>query len=153
MQTSSVDNGYYQSVKETHNAGFLRRLAAYFIDAVLLGLILAMSFGIFYGDTQWLELQSEWSVNHVFYDKVLPLVLAIVFWVKKAATPGKMVMSTQVLDAKTGLNVTPGQALLRYVGYFISAIPLGLGFIWILFDEQNRGWHDMLAGTVVVKHA
>lgn len=62
-------------------------------------------------------------------------------------------MNTKVVDANTGLNISTSQALLRYISYFISALPLGLGFIWILIDEQNRAWHDLIAGTVVVKQA
>ena len=26
-----------------------------------------------------------------------------------------------------------------------------LGFIWILFDSKRQGWHDKLAGTVVIE--
>ncbi len=29
-------------------------------------------------------------------------------------------------------------------------IPLGFGFFWILIDSRNRGWHDLLSGTVTV---
>jgi uncharacterized RDD family membrane protein YckC len=27
----------------------------------------------------------------------------------------------------------------------------GYGFLRILWDDQERGWHDKLAGTIVVK--
>jgi len=39
----------------------------------------------------------------------------------------------------------------RYFAYFISTIPLCLGFLWITFDRKKQGWHDKLAGTVVVR--
>jgi len=39
----------------------------------------------------------------------------------------------------------------RYIGYFVSVIPFGLGFIWIAFDSKKQGFHDKLAGTVVVR--
>jgi uncharacterized RDD family membrane protein YckC len=29
-------------------------------------------------------------------------------------------------------------------------IPAGLGFLWIVFDEEKQSWHDKVAGTVVV---
>jgi len=44
-----------------------------------------------------------------------------------------------------------GQAIGRYLAYFVSALVLGLGFIWIAFDTRKQGWHDKLAGTVVVR--
>lgn len=37
------------------------------------------------------------------------------------------------------------------LGYILSTLPLCLGFIWIAFDGKKRGWHDMIAGTLVVK--
>lgn len=80
----------------------------------------------------------------------VPIVFTIAFWLYKQATPGKMAVGIKVVDAKTGNAMSFGQAIGRYVGYFISTIPLGLGFIWAAFDPRKQGWHDKLAGTVVV---
>lgn len=88
-------------------------------------------------------------MNH----EVLPFILTVMFWVYKAATPGKMAVDSKVVDAETGAKPTVVQSIIRYVGYYVSALPLGLGFIWAAIDEKNRTWHDLLAGTVVVKHA
>jgi len=38
------------------------------------------------------------------------------------------------------------------VGYFIAFLPVGLGFFWIIWDKRKQGWHDKIAGTVVVIH-
>lgn len=62
-----------------------------------------------------------------------------------------MAVAAQVVDAQTGATVTVGQAMLRYLGYFIAMLPLGLGIFWIGFDRRKQGWHDKIAGTVVVK--
>jgi uncharacterized RDD family membrane protein YckC len=43
------------------------------------------------------------------------------------------------------------RALLRYVGLIISIVVLLLGVIWIAFDSRKQGWHDKIAGTVVVR--
>jgi uncharacterized RDD family membrane protein YckC len=56
-----------------------------------------------------------------------------------------------VVDAATGNPLTTGQAIGRYFGYFVSAIPFGLGLIWVAFDSKKQGWHDKMAGTVVVR--
>ena len=43
------------------------------------------------------------------------------------------------------------QLVIRYLGYYVSTIPLGLGLIWVAFDARKQGWHDKMAGTVVVR--
>ena len=35
--------------------------------------------------------------------------------------------------------------------YIIDGLVFYLGFIWIFIDKRKRCWHDLLAGTVVVK--
>ncbi|RYY81863.1 MAG: RDD family protein, partial [Comamonadaceae bacterium] len=37
------------------------------------------------------------------------------------------------------------------LAYFVSAIPLCIGFLWVAWDPRKQGWHDKLAGTVVVR--
>ena len=82
---------------------------------------------------------------------VLSSASIIVFWFFCSATPGKMVISAKIADAKTGKKPTLRQFLLRYLGYYLAALPLGLGLLWIVLDPRRQGWHDKLAGTVVVR--
>ena len=84
---------------------------------------------------------------------MLPIFLSIFFLVKFAATPGKMLLGAKVVDADTGKPLTLAKAVLRYLGYFVSFVPLGLGFFWIAFDQRSQGWHDKLANSVVVRPA
>ncbi len=44
-----------------------------------------------------------------------------------------------------------GQAIGRYLAYYVSSIPLGLGLLWVAFDRRKQGWHDKLAGTFVIR--
>jgi RDD family. len=44
-----------------------------------------------------------------------------------------------------------GKGFLRWVGMIISGLVLLLGYIWILIDKKNQGWHDKIAGTYVIK--
>ncbi|WP_082305629.1 MULTISPECIES: RDD family protein [unclassified Pseudoalteromonas] len=145
-------NREYKNIITVELTSFTRRFAAIIIDSILLSLILAVFFAVFYGDSDWLANQNEWSFNGIVYNELLPLLLVVMFWVHKAATPGKMLLNAKVVDAKTGNNLSIGQSIIRYVGYIISAIPFGLGFIWALFDEKKRGWHDMLAGSMVIRN-
>jgi len=73
----------------------------------------------------------------------------VVFWVLLGQTPGKLLMGVRIARTN-GQRLTIGRALLRYLGYWLSAIPLGLGFFWVLVDDQRQGWHDKLAGTYVI---
>jgi len=77
----------------------------------------------------------------------------ITFWLMKQATPGKMAVSARIVDAATGNPASTGQLIGRYFGYFVSFIPLGLGILWVAFDKRKQGWHDKLAGTVVVRNS
>ena len=73
----------------------------------------------------------------------------IFFWVTVGQTPGKRLFGLLVIQTD-GHKLSVGRAFLRVLGYWISALPLFLGFIWILFDGRRQGWHDKLAGTYVI---
>jgi uncharacterized RDD family membrane protein YckC len=75
----------------------------------------------------------------------------VFFWTGTGQTPGKMAMGIRVVSAQTGDVIGMGEALLRYVGYIISGLALGLGFLWIIWDPKHEGWHDKIASTRVVK--
>ena len=82
---------------------------------------------------------------------VLPAIAVVWFWMARQATPGKMAISARIVDANTGNKPGTTQLIVRYLGYFVSLIPLGLGIFWVAFDERKQGWHDKLARTVVVR--
>lgn len=42
------------------------------------------------------------------------------------------------------------QAAIRYFAYLVSILPLGLGFLWIIWDKRRQGFHDLIARTVVL---
>ena len=75
----------------------------------------------------------------------------VYFWTSSGQTIGKMVMGLKVVHAESGELLDPGTAILRYVGYYASAIPLFLGFLWVLWDPKKEGFHDKIAKTRVVK--
>ncbi len=78
------------------------------------------------------------------------LVLVIVLWTKYGATPGKMMLHIVIVDQDTGKVPSVGQAVIRYIGYIVSTIPLLLGYFWVIWDDKKQGFHDKLADTVVV---
>ena len=127
-------------------AGFWRRAVAGAIDLALLLFVViplvASYIGLGWTTTQGL---AAIVVNWVPLGAVL-----IAFWKFKGATPGKMAVSAVVVDAESHAPVDFWQALTRYVGYFISTIPLFAGLAWIGFDARKQGWHDKMARTVVI---
>jgi len=82
---------------------------------------------------------------------ILPAIAVVIFWIAKQATPGKMVFSAVIVDATSGKVPSGGQMIGRYLGYFIALFPFGLGILWVGLDKRKQGWHDKLAGTVVVR--
>ncbi len=79
------------------------------------------------------------------------MVMYLYFWVYVSATPGKMAMALKIVDAKTLEAPSRKQLYIRFLGYLLSTLPLGLGFLWIAFDKRKQGWHDKLAHTLVIK--
>lgn len=131
-------------------AGFWVRVVASIIDSILIMIVsLPMTYGNDSSYTRFLDLAYYGSWDS-FVDWILPAIVVIYFWITKSATPGKMVFHIKIIDAKTGEKPSNQQFLIRYLGYFVSTIPLMLGFIWVAFDDRKQGWHDKMAGTVSI---
>jgi len=144
----------------TEYAGFWRRLFAAGFDGLwLLGLVIFLL--NYVDDSNYLVLPANILATFPVLENfqwqrllvnMLPIFLIVSLWVKYAATPGKLLVYTEIVDADTGKPIDLQQAMLRSIAYIISLIPLGLGFLWILWDKRKQGWHDKIAGTVVIIH-
>jgi uncharacterized RDD family membrane protein YckC len=75
----------------------------------------------------------------------------VLFWMYRQATPGKMAIGARIVNARTGERPSTGQLIGRYFAYYVSILPLMLGFVWVAFDPRKQGFHDKLANTVVVR--
>lgn len=138
-------------MNEQEYAGFWIRTGAAIIDIILMLIIILPVLTAIYGKDYWVSesfIQGYWDV---FFNYLLPAIVVILFWGYKSATPGKMITKLSIVDAKTGGKPSTGQFIGRYLGYFVSITPLFLGIIWIGIDKRKQGWHDKLAGTVVVR--
>ena len=144
-------------------AGFWTRLCATLVDLLLVTIIAgivsnSVSPGL---DYHWNYICNEWGECKVEFSSgtesssiLILLILAVynlAFWIWKSATPGKMMMRLVIVDARTGETPTMRQYFGRFFSYFLSAIPLLLGFLWIGFDQRKKGFHDKLANTAVVR--
>lgn len=114
------------------------RFIAIIIDNIILGLIAA----VLYGGAK--ETGAGIGI-------VIGAIYNWYFWTQRdGQTPGKSLMGIRVIKT-TGEPMTAGDAIVRYIGYYISGAFFALGYIWALFDSDNQGWHDKLASTYVVK--
>ncbi|MEE9170158.1 MAG: RDD family protein [bacterium] len=140
-----------QQNDELEYAGFWIRVWASIIDTILLMLIMMPILLSIYGIEYMESEEFIKGPTGFLVSWVLPAIAIIIFWIYKSATPGKMAISSKIVDAQSGSQPTTGQFIGRYLAYFIATLPLGLGIIWVAFDKRKQGWHDKLAGTVVVR--
>jgi len=83
------------------------------------------------------------------------LFVAYIIWAfvlfARGTTPGKKLLGMRVVK-EDGSNAGFLTMLIReWIGKAISGLILSLGFLWILFDRDNQGWHDKLMRTYVVQ--
>lgn len=133
-------------------AGFWIRVCASLIDTMLMLIIIAPALSLIYGMDYWLSETYFFGLWDVLFNYVFPAIAVILFWIYKQATPGKMAFRLQIVDADTGQPVPTPRLIGRYLGYYVSMIPLLLGLIWVGIDKKKQGWHDKLARTVVIRH-
>lgn len=131
-------------------AGFWIRVGAAFIDSICIMLVTWPLLYAIYGEAYFENDSFIAGPADVLISWVLPAVGSIAFWLTRQATPGKMAVAIKIVDAKTGGKLSMGQSVVRYLGYFIAMVPLGLGLLWVAFDARKQGWHDKMAGSVVV---
>lgn len=122
-------------------AGFWRRTGAYLIDGIILSIVQApLSF----------ILSSSDYYYYYAFEQVIGVVYIVGFWAWKSQTPGKMALGVKIVT-EDGKPISTGRAIVRYFGYIVSSIPLGLGFFWVAWDKKKQGWHDKIANTYVIK--
>ncbi len=134
-------------MQEANYAGFWIRAVAVLIDVIIMFVVVGIPVAFIFGS----DFQGTGSLLDIVINFILPLVGTIWFWLKFMGTPGKMIMKLKVVDKETLEGLSVGQAVGRYFAYLVSILPLLLGFIWIGFDEKKQGWHDKLAGSVVIR--
>ena len=136
---------------EVEYAGFWVRTGAAIIDSILMIIIFVPIMTAIYGVDYWLDETRPYGFVDILLNYILPALAIIIFWIYKSATPGKMAMKLTIVNANTGEKPSTGQFIGRYLGYYVSMLPLFLGIIWVGIDKKKQGWHDKLANTVVIK--
>ncbi|HSS38987.1 MAG TPA: RDD family protein [Polyangia bacterium] len=141
-------------------AGFWIRFASYLIDVIPIAIvagILNVSFGTGYSCRFGSDTGYRCGGGTGFVGSWLGFLVVGVYWVLTwsllGASLGQKALGMRVVNAQNGERIDLAKALVRYVGFVISAIPFALGLIWAGFDPRKQGWHDKIAGTYVVRQS
>ena len=130
--------------------GFWARFFAFIIDSIVVLIVLAPITLVMYGQLIPGPGTTSGPLDAVIQYLISALVI-VLFWIFRQATPGKMLFGGRIVHARTLAKPSTLQMVGRYLAYFVSTLPFCLGFVWIAFDSRKQGWHDKLAGTVVIK--
>ena len=142
-------------------AGLIRRLAAMLYDFLLcVALLIVVTFiyklilMAFYGEAQLRQLSDAGALDG---DPLLSTLLVLSlfaffgkFWTHSGQTLGMQVWGIRIQNTD-GTAITLWQALLRFVVAIGSWLCLGLGFLWILWDKEQRSWHDIYSDSRTVQ--
>ena len=126
-------------------AGFWRRLAAFLLDLLVVGVAgLVVVIVIALIDESLRELgYAFWFVAFISYS---------IYFIGSPSgqTVGKRALRIRVIDFGTGGPIGYGRAAIRYVGSLISGWICYLGYVWMLWDREKQTWADKMANSVVV---
>jgi uncharacterized RDD family membrane protein YckC len=136
-----------------HYAGFWVRFLAIIIDAIVLGLLSAALIPLTGAEMITTTTNGVVTVNYASnaWSTLIGLIYFVGLWAWRGQTIGMMPFNMKVVGVADGNKIDILRGLLRYVGIIISIIPLFLGLIWAAFDARKQGWHDKIAGTVVIR--
>jgi uncharacterized RDD family membrane protein YckC len=119
-------------------AGFWRRFGGALIDGIILGII-----GVILG----VALKGAGSALSVLVGLAY---FTLFVGAKRGQTPGMSAVGIRVISFDGSGSIGYGRAFIRWIGGYISAIVIFIGFLWMLWDREKQCWHDKLASDVVV---
>nr|MDP9006408.1 RDD family protein [Actinomycetota bacterium] len=123
-------------------AGFWARLAAALIDALLLGIVNQIVRALVF---EWVAFMLNFFVGFLYF--------GFFEGGPSGQTVGKKVLDIRVVRSLDGGPLGWATSLLRHLCSYLSALPCGLGYFWMLWDREKQTWHDKLSATVVVPAA
>lgn len=150
-----------EDIEHAH-AGFASRTLAFMVDLLIVALIMLVSvlslqlIGSFFPIARFLAHVTGIEPGGQLRSQVALAVTIVVFvayntfwWTMIGETPGKAALGLRVVRTN-GERLTIWRSVVRALSYWLSALPLFLGFLWILVDDRRQGWHDKFADTFVI---
>ena len=142
------------SVVNASMASLGLRCGAFLIDYILTLLIPAVTLILaVYIKRQWFANTFAFVLVIIGYLATAALIYfnLIYFYVHNGQSLGKSFIGLRVVR-QDGAPIDYRTAIIRHVvGYPLSVICLGMGFLWMFWDQKQQGWHDKLAKTLVIK--
>ncbi len=120
----------------SEKVGFWIRFWAYMIDVFILQII-----GFFLGSR---------GISGFLLNIIIGASYFTYFFGTTGQTPGKNILKIKVVSTD-GLPMTFSKGFRRWIGYYVSGITFGLGFLWIIWDKDKQAFEDKIAKTYVVK--
>ena len=135
------------------NAGLPRRLAAMFYDALLVLAVWMVVTALLLPLTGGEAITSQSvGVLEVGYRVLLLAAVVLYFawsWTRSGQTVGMLAWRLKLVREDERLPRW-GDALRRLAAALLSAAPCGLGYLWIVCDDNRLAWHDRLSRTRIV---
>ncbi|QDG54272.1 RDD family protein [Persicimonas caeni] len=166
MKAAPESRATESKTSEHVTAGLARRGLALVLDATPAAFVVALSFAFGWLDARILQpphgwFWSEWLFKFWLDERaalILPVALFLglaIAWTTawealRGRSPGGQVAGVLVVD-RDAFTVSATRAILRGVGAGLNVASLGLGYLWIFVSSYRRGWHDYLAGTLVIR--
>ena len=138
------------NLQEMTLAPIKKRATAFFIDEVILTVLLIVAVG-----DSFFTAKSQEEMIKVIYSFILEYVAIKIFYqaffvMKYGATVGKIVMKIRVIEIKTLQNPNVIVSLNRAIVRVFSEAIYYLGFLWGMLDQNRQAWHDKSAKTLVI---
>ena len=145
-------------------AGFWKRVAAYMIDALVIGvatqIVQLLVMGLFFGlnassmSNPETMFSSGSGILFVLALYLVPLALNAAYYAafhasSKQATLGKMAVGIKVVRTD-GTRISLARGVGRFFAAMLSGLTVGIGFLMAAFTERKQGLHDMICDTLVV---
>ena len=140
-------------------AGFWKRVAAYLIDSMVVGVIggiIGMMLGMLIiplaaigGDGGAVALIGAQIAIQLISIAIYAAYYAFFHSSSSQATLGKMAVGIKVVRTD-GTRISLLRGIGRYFASLLSGLILGIGFLMAAFTERKQGLHDILCDTLVV---
>ncbi len=126
------------------SVSLLRRLTAIFYDSLLLFSVLFFVAALAYPITH-----GQVSFGYQIYLLAASFLYFAWQWIHGGQTLGMKAWRIQLVSSD-GKPVTWQQTGWRFFIAIVSWLALGIGFLWAVFDKQQRAWHDWGSDTRIV---
>jgi len=127
-----------------------KRAMAFFIDEMLLSLLLILALGNSFFEAKTVEEMIILTNTFVLEYMAMKFFYQAFFVMQYGATLGKLFMKIRVVEVKTLQTPNVIVSLNRSIVRVVSEMLFYLGFLWGVLDPARQTWHDKSAKTLVV---